>query len=677
MRANAGWGRHVAVGAAALWTLVGPAGAVPANAQRPAVPPVETSRLAVVVSEGVVYLFPSRIPADGEGWRITRDGRPLGSALLTGVRSAQAFASAVGEDLPLLQRIAGDTSLVGMYRALRTGTAGSIAQVLSPRAAIALGGLYVDSAASPRATHRYVAELVRLARPETVVSRASATVTVIDTPLPVAPLPRAEVREADIALQWTAPPFTGASGDVTVAYIVERADSVGAFQRVSSLPVMRLADRASGWQDDALVRGHRMRYRLRGVDLIGRVSAPGPSVTVRHPAERGPLPPPQVAAVATNGRIRVVWTVSPEPRTRGFIVERAVGQDTVFRRVTKDPLPADVPEFTDSLVRGRELYTYRVRAVDGEGRIGAPSNGTTARGLDGEPPRPPTALGATLLAGRRARLVWQAPPDRDLRGYVVARAEGPATGTAVAFARLVTEPQRGVVFVDSGYGATPLEPGRRYTWRVVAVDSSGNESPGADVMLEVPDDEPPLAVRSLSLQNHLGRDVVIAWTASPSADVARYEVTRIDSAGATVPVATVVAGGALAARDTSARRGRRATWRVVPVDSAGNRGEPVQDTLTLRAATRPPAPRRVTAVRDGEGVRVRWERVASRSLAGYAVYRIAAGAPALVRAAVVPPGITTWRDPSPRPSMRYVVRAIDEFGTESSDGPVAVVVERP
>ncbi len=631
-------------------------------------------RLAVVVSEGRVFVYPTRVPADGEGWIISRDGVRLTAEPMTGVLDPAAFGAMVANDLALLQRITARESVVEVYRRLRAGgTAAGVAQILSPRAALALGALYVDSTVTAGETHAYTAQLVRLSRPDSALRTAQATVRVVDMPVPPAPAPNGRVRDEAIALEWTPPAFTGAPNDIVVAYVVERADSTGGFARISALPVMRLADRASGFRDEAVEPHHLYRYRLRAADLLGRLSEPGPVTAVRAPNVRGPLPPEQVATQVSDGRIRVVWTVSPEPEVRGFHVERAAGGDSVFTRVTRAMVPADAPEWVDTLVSGREIYTYRVRALDGAGRAGPPSNPTTTRALDQRPPAMPTGLTATPLPGHRVRLTWTAVPDPDLRGYQVQRAERDDT----LFATLTSQPLRAAVFVDSGYSATPLEPGRSYAWRVVAEDSSGNVSAPADARLRIVDDEPPEAARTIALRNHLGRDVEIVWTGSPSLDVARYVVERVATNGTPVVVASVVGSDRLEARDTTAPRGPTATWRVIAVDSAGNRSAPRADTLTFRDLTRPPSPRRLTAIRDDSGALLRWERVVSADLRGYVIYRAERSDGPRTRLAEVSAATPRYVDRAGPRGARYVVRAVDTSGNESAESPVAVLVEAP
>lgn len=653
----------------------------PLAAQLPTAAPAP-SRLAIVVAQGRVYVYPSRVPSEGEGWIITRDGARLTREPMTGVRGPYEFASAVGDEMALVQQITGTENSVATYRRLRIGgTAAAIAQVLSPRTAAALGALYVDSVVTAGASHTYVAQLVRLARPDSVLRSARGTVSVVNMPVPTPSLPRATVNDGVVALSWDAPRFTGATNDLVVAYTVERADSVGEFTRITSLPIMRLADRPTGMQDESALPGTRYRYRVRAADFLGRLSVPSAVVSVRAPETRGPTPPTHLASEAIDGRNRIVWNLSPEPLAMGYHVERTVGGDSTFRRITRSPIAIDVPETVDSLVRGREIYTYRVRVVDRDGRIGAPSNLTTVRAIDLRPPVAPSALTVTPLRGYAVRLSWRAPSDRGLRGYDVYRAEQGDT----AYVRLTALPIAGTVYVDSGYKDNTLEPGREYAWRIVAVDSSANTSLPAEAKFKLVDDEAPETIRSMLVRNHLGRYVEVSFTPSPSLDVARYAVERVaeqPAAGATAAtiVATVNVGGPFVVRDTTVAKGQRMRWRIVALDSAGNRSAAVTDTLTFRDLTKPPAPRRVTAIRAGGAAgatTIRWERVVSADLRGYVVYRAERSDGPRTRLTATPITALEFVDRTGPANARYVIRAVDASGNESDESPVAVVVVRP
>ena len=174
----------------------------PPLASRPAAPSdaaADGGRLAVVVADGRVFIYPSRAPSDGEGWFIARDGVRLTREPLIGAQGPAEFAEMVGPDMALVEGIAGTSGSLATWRRLRAGgSATGIAQVLSPRAALALGALFVDSTAAPGTVHTYDAQLVRLSRPDSVRRRVSAVVRVVTTVIPVPAAPRGRGRDGDV-----------------------------------------------------------------------------------------------------------------------------------------------------------------------------------------------------------------------------------------------------------------------------------------------------------------------------------------------------------------------------------------------------------------------------------------------------------------------------------------------
>jgi hypothetical protein len=151
--------------------------------------------------------------------------------------------------------------------------------------------------------------------------------------------------------------------------------------------------------------------------------------------------------------------------------------------------PADPGGTIDHTALMGETYQYtaqRVRSVSLGGHtleLRSPvSSPVTVAMRDTFPPHAPSGLeavpGGATAADRSIDLSWTPDIDADLAGYFVYRQEvdpkGVVPGTVT---RLNTIPVVGPAYRDQ----TAL-PGRRYAYRVTAVDTAGNESaPSADV----------------------------------------------------------------------------------------------------------------------------------------------------------------------------------------------------
>ncbi len=386
-----------------------------------------------------------------------------------------------------------------------------------------------------------------------------------------------------------------------------------------------------------------------------------------------------------DGVATLVWRMSPELDAAGYIVERSTGLDETFKAVTPHQLPADAPMWVDSTVVGGTQYFYRVIAIDQAGNRSQPSNALSAVPHDRTPPAPPTGLAATA-AHRRLHIAWRPSPSSDVQGYYVYR--GPSADRLV---RLTGQPVPADTFEDTGYGKDGLRPGGHYVVAVAAVDRSYNESERVLLNVRVPDDEPPGAPTTLHARNVDGRYVELTWSASPALDVETYVLRRTavggvagdrvgaaagDTAGAAADTAVVLGrypanARSLAARDTTVVLDTRYVYRLAAVDTAGNVGAPATDSLLFRESTPPPAPRYAAASVTPDGIRIRWERVVDRDLAGYNVYRsdIPTGVFQIVNDRPVQ-GLS-FVDPLGRPQYYYVVRAVDGSGNESQASPVA------
>lgn len=135
----------------------------------------------------------------------------------------------------------------------------------------------------------------------------------------------------------------------------------------------------------------------------------------------------------------------------------------------------------DHTARKTETYSYqaqRVQSISLEGHDlelrSAPSPTITVNIADTFAPQPPAGLAA--IPGEAAAsidLSWEPVSDTDLAGYIVYRraAESPA------FQRLTPTP-----IVAPAYTDATAVAGKRYIYRVTAVDTTGNESrPGNEV----------------------------------------------------------------------------------------------------------------------------------------------------------------------------------------------------
>jgi fibronectin type 3 domain-containing protein len=475
--------------------------------------------------------------------------------------------------------------------------------------------------------------------------------------------------EARLSWRYTSP--HGPAEDFVLGFRIERAVGEGEFQPLSNIPHLRTNEEVQEFVDPNVDNGRRYRYRIRAVDLAGRLSEPSATMTVEPFDDRAPLAPQNLVTEPGDGRVRLAWRISPEVNVVGYFVERSTGLDQPYTRLMKDPIPAFSPSWVDQTARGGVQYFYRIIAGNDRGLESRPSNPISVVPLDETPPEPPTEVMATVI-DRQLRLRWEPSPSDDVRGYHIYRGEGP--GLAI---RLTESPLPGTEYTDLGFEGEGLKPGGRYTIRVSAVDHSFNESTAVETTVEVPDDEPPAMPTALELRNVEGRLVEISWSSAGSLDLDHYRVSRETVAtfpgaragepAGVVEIGTVPAAGRLRIRDEAARTGAEYRYRVVAVDHAGNVGEPAEASLHFRRLAAPPATRRVVAKLVEGGVALSWERVIDDELVGYRVYRatISTGVYEPVSKLIPHARAREFIDHGGGPTHYYQVRAVDRSGNES------------
>lgn len=666
-------GARLAPAQATTGTARPPGPTLPAPTRRPAPTlPAPTSpatqavrtHLFVLARGDSTFVFIDSVAPRGHAWRVVRgDGRVIAEGLAP-EPSVDATATRLGSALPLAWRLTRAEDEVALQRRLVSERNVAFTGLLLSREIADVTGRLAADGAPVAGAASYRAELVR--RSDGAVRATLATIAPVGRPAIAVPDGLvATTRVEGVDLGWRYPRYAGTPEDVVVGFVIERARGEGEFQRVEGDPVLRDDSHPLRWRDGDVVDGTRYRYRVRPMLVGGTLAPPSAPVAVTMRDRLAPYAPPFAAAEAGDGRVRIVWQLPPDADVAGFEVERRRGGgDSTWRRLTSGLLSATTLELTDSTVRGGSIYAWRVRAVDRAGNPSPWSTPATARAVEYTPPDAPRAVTATV-AKRRATYRWRPPVATDVAGYHVYRTQVPG-----ARVRLTGLPVAATVFVDSAAAGAGLMPGAAYRIEVTAVDSAENESVAASAELVVPDDDVPEAPRSADARGRFGGSVTVTWSASPALDVVRYEVDAREGTGPARPVARTGGRGPFIAVDTAAKDDVALTYRVVAVDSAGNRSEPATATITKRDEERPSAPRAVLAIRQGDVVRVRWERVASPDLAGYVVLRAASPAGAQVEVGRAATGITELVDRAPTPTAFYTVVAIDRSGNRSFAPPL-------
>ncbi|MFZ0818968.1 MAG: fibronectin type III domain-containing protein [Candidatus Acidiferrales bacterium] len=248
-----------------------------------------------------------------------------------------------------------------------------------------------------------------------------------------------------------------------------------------------------------------MVYMVRVRSSKKRASADSNVVSVR--VLPVPAPPSGVHAETTESAIELAWSAPAEGASAGTVVGYRVYRATIPAGVALPPEFTDVSQlhltggldligpapstrFRDTQFAFDATYVYVVRSVGGsEGQSveSGDSRPIVVTPKDIFPPAAPQRLivlivPATQTVPANVELSWDISTEPDLAGYWVYRSEQPDNPGLRLNSQLLLSP----TFRDM----TALS-GKRYYYRVSAVDRSGNESPlSSSVTADLPRQEP-------------------------------------------------------------------------------------------------------------------------------------------------------------------------------------------
>jgi len=452
---------------------------------------------------------------------------------------------------------------------------------LEPGVARVLGLRLDDGDAANGSAYEY--RLVELAESGERVAATSAAVIAGGYRAPAGPTGLAAASATrGASLHWiTQPRYSGYH-----VYRGRRRDGSDA-RRINESPVIVFTtddgaarEASATFFTDTLPAADSAYYRVRGIDMFGRVSEasdPAP-FTWRPPVvvEAPLLPQSRIA----GDTVVVWWQTSPDSRATRYQLWRSDNSSGAFERVGA-PVRAPQREQRDAGRPVRRVTWYRVTALDDVGRESEPSALVVAEVPDHDPPAAPQAVTAAADTGR-ITLTWARVPAPDLRGYRLYRAST-EQGT---FVLLSPAPQRDTRFVD----AIATRADHPFYYRVVAVDSAFNESaPSAVVVVRPPDATPPSAPR-IAATRKLTNAVAIDWLPNPEPDVVSYRV-RLRARGESV-WRTLTPVPATQRSDTipNVTPGLSYEVSVIALDDAGNISAPSRP-IDARAIRPPAAPK--------------------------------------------------------------------------------------
>jgi len=171
----------------------------------------------------------------------------------------------------------------------------------------------------------------------------------------------AEPGEREVRLRWRAPTLLldGGAPPASLIYEVLRAPSVDA----AAAPVTRTPPGQLALTDRDLENDHTYYYSVRALREEGGTTVYGaasPRVAATPRDVTPPSPPTSLAAIPSEGAVRLSWGPSPESDVARYAIYRAT-ESGAFERIGTTQAP--VTTFVDRTVT-RGTYRYAVTAED-------------------------------------------------------------------------------------------------------------------------------------------------------------------------------------------------------------------------------------------------------------------------------------------------------------------------
>lgn len=508
-----------------------------------------------------------------------------------------------------------ETSVISpeVFRSLSSNENGRaffvVMTITEPRFGLAMGQVWKDTGVGRNDAVRYRIMSVFPDGERELISTPDLPKDRID-PVPIPIGVSGMGRDASVELKWKYVSGDYDSGRVVRANVYRATDSLGPYDErtlLASLPVVPRAQATNTtWYDRIVDNGARYFYYVTFTDATGREGAGSDIVAVVVGEDVMATPPAAFTATEFGSGLRLTWQYSTQLPIKGFQIERAANEGPMR------PLPGATPslltpskkEFLDANVESGVTYRYVINAVTS--RPGMPSDTLATFIPDRIPPHPPVAVQATPDT-TVIRVSWTAPTDTDLDGYDVQRSQGRYSAWFTLNNGLV----RGMQFSDTiGHNH-----GVDFSYRVIAFDKSGNRSrPSDTVVARLVDTRPPARVWINGFRN-TGDVIDLSWTQSGSADLRHYVIERSSDSGKSYKFRYRTRE--LKAADTVTASGFY-MWRIVAVDSAGNKSTSEARGLQIDMVPRAPEGL-VAAVRD-RGIMLTWSP--PPHAAGYLLQRI-------------------------------------------------------
>jgi fibronectin type 3 domain-containing protein len=354
------------------------------------------------------------------------------------------------------------------------------------------------------------------------------------------------------------------------AYHVERSTDGKTFAPLSDLPYVPMTEKqtleTAFFADSLAANNVPYYYRVIGISPFGETGPPSAAATGAGKDDLSGLLILRSGKVTEGDKVSLEWEF---PREREhlvsrFVISRAPGPDGPYTDLATRSLSPDKRTYIDNTPYNNSYY--QVKAVNKAGDQLALSFPFLVHREDNTPPATPTGLTGAIDKNGVLTLSWKPNTDKDLLGYRVFITNSLKNELVETTKRILDAP----TFTDT---INTQVLNRKVYFSVIAVDKNYNTSDySPHLLLRRPDVIAPVAPVFTKAES-TSKGVALAWTNSPSEDVARYELWRRSDADTTNrKVATWLIRDKKSLHTDVAPLGQTYRYALVAFDSAGNRG---------------------------------------------------------------------------------------------------------
>lgn len=257
---------------------------------------------------------------------------------------------------------------------------------------------------------------------------------------------------SSINLSWT-----DNSNDET-EFVLQRSTDAGVgFSNIATLPF-----NSTSFTDEGLEVSTTYYYRVQAINTVGTSAWSNTAAATTTAALPG-APSDLIAVLSGNQAVELSWADNSQDES-SFVLQRSFSEVSGFATIAT--LPANTTLFTDEDISSATTYYYRIKALNaaGSSEWSNTVSVTTTLAL----PNAPSGVEAKAAGCRTIILNWNDNSDNE-SSFELSRSLT-ANGT---YANVATLPANTTTYTN-----TSLSLGKRYYYKVTALNSSGTSAPG-------------------------------------------------------------------------------------------------------------------------------------------------------------------------------------------------------